>query len=202
MKHLLLLFIAFSLISCAKEDVYGPLKLTNGQEVELLVDHRYASDSDQLLYLPSKEPAGASLYSFVDRQPGYSYRVKARFHYEENPPQDGSSYWYDFVNVVSKEQYKGSDPFDVQLIVSYVVGGPIMRINKQGSNYFFSDKIQLTYAEDLVGKQLEEIWQNAAEVRQNWQLGQRPKWKAIKATVIHDPQKFGTAYLVKQIQFL
>jgi len=202
MKNFLLLFCALFLISCSKEDVYGPLKLTNGQEVELLLDHRYASTNDRLLYLPSQEDAGAYLSGFEQREPGYTYRVKATFNYVENPPADGSSFWYNFVEVISKEQYKGNDPFEVQLIVSYVPGGPVIRIGKEGNDYFMSDKIQLTYTNESVGKQLEEIWQNAAEIRQNWQLGQRPKWQAIKATVVHDQRAFGKAYLVQQIQFL
>ncbi|WP_316828804.1 hypothetical protein [Pedobacter miscanthi] len=202
MKKLTLLFLVIGLFSCKKEEVYGPLKLKNGQEVELLVDHRYGSDKDILLKFPEKELAGAALVGFDQREVGYTYRVKAKFHNDDNPPQDDSAYSFIFSRIVSKEQYKGNESFDVQLIVSYVPGGPVIRLNKTGNDYFFNyDKVQLTYANSTVQSQLEEIYQNALEVRTNGQKAQLPKWKAIKATVTHDPQKFGKAYLVQKIEF-
>ncbi|PWS33278.1 hypothetical protein [Pedobacter paludis] len=201
MKNLIVLLLAICLISCKKEATYGPLNLKDGQQVELLIDHRLGSDKDILLKLPENEQAGASLAGFEQREPGYTYRIRAVFHYDANPPADGSSYYYEFLNVISKEQYKGTESFDIQLIVSYIPGGPIIRLNKQGTDYYFSDKIQFTLANATVGSQLEEIWKNVQEIRANWQTGQRPKWKAIKATVIHDPQKFGKAYLVQKIEF-
>ncbi|MBC6111875.1 hypothetical protein ACFOG5_06705 [Pedobacter fastidiosus] len=201
MKNLIVLLLAICFISCKKEAGYGPLNLKDGQQVELLVDHRLGSDKDILLKLPENEQAGASLADFEQREPGYTYRIKAVFHYEKNPPADASSYYYEFLNVISKEQYKGSESFDIQLIVSYVPGGPVIRLNKQGNDYYFSNKIQFTVANTTVGNQLEEIWKNAEDVRANWKTGQLPKWKAIKATVIHDPQQFGKAYLVQKIEF-
>ena len=197
-----LLFIAVALISCKKEK-FGPLKLKDGQQVELLVDHRYGSDQEQLLKLPENIPAQTSLSGFNEREPGYTYRVKATFHNEKNPPQDGPSNYFTFEEVISKEQYKGNESFDVQLITAYVPGGPVIRLGKTGSEYYFiPDKLQLTYANDNVHNQLEEIWQNAQEIRANWPSTQSPKWKAIKVTVVHDQQKFGKAYLVNQIQFV
>jgi hypothetical protein len=203
MKRLFILFIAFAFVSCKKEKVYGPLNLKDGQEVELLVDHRYGSDQDQLLKFPENVATGASLTEFNEREPGYTYRVKARFKVYDPVLQDGPSYSFVFEKVISKVQYKGNEPFVVQLITSYIPGGPVIRLGKTGNEYYFvPDKLQLTFADSTVQNELEEIWLNAQEVRANWQKGQRPKWKAIKATVTHDPQKFGKAYLVKQIQFV
>ena len=201
MKNILLLFIALFCISCAKEELHGPLKLKNGQEVELLVDHRYASINEMLLRLPGREAAGASLSGFSEREPGYTYRVRAKFHFEKNPPEDGPAYWFDFLNVISKEQYKGNEPFEIQLVLSLIPGGPFISIGKLANDYYYiPEKIQLTYDSDALGRQLEEIWQDAKEMRENWQSGQLPKWKSIKATVVHDPQKFGKAYLVQKIE--
>lgn len=203
MKKLFVLFIAFALVSCKKEKGYGPLNLKDGQEVELIVDHRYDSDNDQLLKYPSNVDAGAPLVGFDQREPGYSYRVKARFKVYDPPVQDGPSYSFVFEKIISKAQYKGTESFPVQLITSYVPGGPVIRLSKTGNDYYLiPDKLQLTYANSTVQNELEEIWLNAQEIRANWQKGQRPKWKAIKATVVHDPQKFGKAYLVQQIQFI
>jgi len=203
MKKLLVLFITIALVACKKEPGYGPLNLKNGQEVELIVDHRMEADQDQLLKFPENIPAGASLGGFAEREPGYTYRIKARFHHENDPPQDGPSYYFEFEKVISKTAYKGDEPFEVQLIRSYIPGGPNIWLNKTGDNYYLlSDKLQLTYTNATVQNQLEEIWLNAQEIRSNPKIRQEPKWKGIKATVVHDPQKFGKAYLVQQIQFV
>ncbi|WP_443937618.1 hypothetical protein [Pedobacter sp. MW01-1-1] len=202
MKFSFLLLCTICLFSCSKDKLIGPDNLKNGQVVELLVDHKYNSTNDPLILLPKNEITYTALAGFSDRQPGYSYRVKARFHHEENPPQDGPSYWYDFLNIVSKEAYKGNTTFEIQLIYSYVVGGPTIQISKKDANYYFvPDKIQLTYTSDAIKNQLEEIWLHAKEIRESSTIKQ-PKWTSIKATVTHDPQKFGSAYLVQNIQFL
>lgn len=202
MRKIFSLFIVIAFISCKKEEVYGPFNLKNGQEVELIVDQRYYADQDLLLKFPENQPAGASLSGFDQREPGYTYRIKAKFKHEDNPPADGASYYFVFENVISKAQYKGNESFEVQLIRSYIPGGPTIWLSKTGDSYYLiPDKLQLTYANSTVQNQLEEIWLNAQEVRANWKTGQRPKWTAVKATVTHDPQKFGKAYLVQQIQF-
>lgn len=203
MKKLLFLFLMFAFISCKKSERYGPLNLKNGEEVELLVSHRYGADNDLLLKLPGNVDAGASLSGFDEREPGYSYRVKARFNRDEVPLQDGPEYYFVFEKILSKEQYKGNESFPVQLITSYVPGGPVIRLSKTGTDYYMiPGKLQLTYANSTIQNELEEIWLNVQEIRANVLNGQRPKWKAIKATVVHDPQKFGKAYLVQQIQFV
>jgi len=204
MKNLLLLLVTvFTFASCKKSERYGPLNLKNGEEVELLVSHRYGADNDQLVKLPGNVDAGASLWGFEEREPGYTYRVKARFNRDEVPAQDGPEYYFVFEKILSKEQYKGNEPFTVQLITNYVVGGPSIRLSKTGSDYYMiPNRLQLTYANSTIQNELEEIWINVQEIRANSPKGQGPKWKAIKATVTHDPQKFGKAYLVQQIQFM
>lgn len=203
MKNVLSLLLILVLFSCKKEPMYGPFKLKNGQEVDLLVDHRYGSDTDLTYKLPEKASAESPLIGFNDREPGYTYTVRARFRYDENPPQDATSSVFEFIKVVDKVQYKGSEPFNIQLIWSLIPGGPFIRMNKQGSDYYYiSDKLQLTYANTSVQSQLEEVWQNALEMRTNPQANRLPKWKAVKATVIHDSSKFGKAYLVQSIQFI
>lgn len=200
MRKLALLLLTLSFLSCKKDPRYGALNLKNGQEVELMVDHRYGAEKDLLIKLPENINAGSYLSGFDQREPGMNYRVKARFHHLSDPPQDGSSNYFEFIKIVNQEQYKGSESFEVQLIVSYVPGGPTIRLNKTGSDYYFiPDKLQFTAANNTVAGQLEEIWQHVKEIRANHTT--QPKWKAIKATVTHDPQKFGKAYLVQQIQF-
>jgi len=203
MKYLSLLFFVLFLSSCSKEEVYGPFKLKNEQEVELLVDHRYAAVGETLLILPQNKPAELSLHGFSERKPGYVYRVKARFHIEENPLQDASDRWFNLTQVISEEKYQGNEPFEIMLIKSYIPGGPVITLQKtDGKYYYIQDKLELTYANQEVKEQLEEIWKNVLEIRDNWQKKQEsyPKWKSIKATVTHDPNNFGKAYLVQRIE--
>ena len=203
MKNVYLIILVFSLLSCKKEPVYGPLKLKNGEEVELFVDHRYASDNDVIYTLPAKTVADAPLIGFNEREPGYNYMVKARFRHDNNPPQDGPSSIFEFLSVVRKEQYKGNESFNIQLIWAIVPGGPFIRLNKTGNDYYFvPDKLQLTYANSTVQSQLEEIWQNALLMRSYSLTNRTPKWKAVKATVTHDSGKFGKAYQVQAIEFV
>lgn len=206
MRYLSLIFFVLFLSACSKEEVYGPFKLKNGQEVELLVDHRYASVNESLLILPQNKPAEMSLRGFDTRKPGYTYRVKARLNVEANPPQDGPDRWFNLISVISEEKYQGSEPFDILLIQSYVPGGPVITLSKTNGKYeYMQDKLELSYASQAVKDQLEEIWQNVVEMRTNWEENHQsslPKWKSIKATVIHDPANFGKAYLVQRIEFV
>jgi hypothetical protein len=202
MKRFTILFIAVLFGSCAKEELYGPQNLKNGQVVELLVNHQYGATDDKLLL--SNKDAGASLVGFEERQPGYTYRVKAKFVNTKEPLQDSPSYWFEYLSTVSKDQYKGTDPFEIQLIQSFIPGGPTIQMNKKDNNYYFmGEKIQLTYNTETVKAQLEEIWQNALATREYISGGaaQIPKWKSVKVTVVHDQQNFGKAYLVQRIQF-
>ena len=78
-------------------------------------------------------------------------------------------------------------------------------LQKSGDHYdYVPEKIQLTWANETVKDQLEQIWQHAQEIRQSYQDTKvilPIKWKAIRATVTHDPNNFGKAYLVSEIVF-
>ncbi|WP_316834332.1 hypothetical protein [Pedobacter nutrimenti] len=204
MKYFSLLCLVLFLSACSKEKLYGPLKLKNGQEVELLVDHRYAAENESLLILPQNEPAGISLHGFTDRKPGYIYRVKARLNVDPNPPQDASDRWFNLTKIISKEKYQGNEQFDITLIKSIIPSGPVITMGKiDGKYYYINDKLELTYSNDAVKAQLEEIWQNGLKIQDDRKnnIQSYPKWKSIKATVTHDPNNFGKAYLVQRIEF-
>lgn len=206
MKYLYLIPFILFLSACTKDEVYAPFNLKNGQEVELLVDHRYAAVNETLLIMPQNEPAQLSVHGFSQRKPGYIYRIKAKFNIDKNPPQDASDRWFNLSRIISEERYQGNEPFDITLIKAIVPGGPVITMQKKDDRFFYiEDKLQLTYANETVKNQLEEIWLNVLEVRDSWTNGQQsqyPKWKSIKATVTHDPNNFGKAYLVQHIEFL
>jgi len=205
MKHIYLFIAVLFLFACSKEETFGPYNLKNGQEVELSVDHRYGAINDPLLILPQNKPADLSLSGFSDRKPGYMYKVKAKVHVEKIPLMDGPDKWFEFIKIIKEEKYLGSEPFEIQLIKSYVPGGPSISLGKTNEQYnYIADKIILTYTNQTVKDQLEEIYQHNLEIRKSWETTTPiviPKWKAIKATVTHDPASFGKAYLVQHIEF-
>lgn len=205
MKYLSLLFFVLFLTACSKDEVYGPFKLKNGQQVELLVDHRYAAENSPLLLLPQNQPIELSLQGFNDRKPGYLYRIKARLNVNANPPQDASDKWFNFTEIISEEKYQGNESFEISLIKAIVPSGPMIILRKTDDKYhFIEDKLELSYANESIKDKLEEIWKNSLEIRDNWVNNHQynnPKWKSIKATVIHDPSNFGKAYLVQHIKF-
>ncbi len=204
MKHIYLLFAAFILSACSKEDVYSPWNLKNGQEVEVLVSHRYGAINDDVLMLPQNKSAEMPLFYFNDREPGYTYRVKAKMVAEKVPPQDGSAYHLSHIETISKEKYDGDELFQLNLIQSHVPGGPVIVLLKEEEKYMFHSNIQLTYTDIEIENQLEEIWQNREEIYQDYQdkIYTEPKWRYIQATVSHDPDNFGKAYVVSHIEFI
>ncbi|RKO69871.1 hypothetical protein D7322_20140 [Sphingobacterium puteale] len=60
MKHILLLVTVFIFSACSKEKGYGRFNLKEGQEVELLVSHRYGSIHDQPITFTTKCIPGAT----------------------------------------------------------------------------------------------------------------------------------------------
>ena len=204
MKHVYLLLAVIFLSACAKEDLIGPAKLKNGQEVEVLVSDRYGAVEDPLLLLPSNKPAEMWLGGFNQREPGYTYRVIAKVVKPAEPLQDSPSYWLEFVKVVSKEKVSVTVPFELALIQTIVPGGPFIKLRKEGDRYLMDDKVSLRAANNEVKDQLEEIWAFNNYLSESWKNTNTVppmKWEAIKATVTHDPQQFGKAYLVSKIEF-
>jgi len=205
MKYFSFLIISLSLSSCSKDEVYEPHHLKNGQEVELLVDHRYESDDEQLLILPKNQASSLSVHGFSERKPGYVYHVMAKFNVTADLIQDAPDRWFNVTKIISEEKYQGNETFGVSLIKSIVPGGPVIYLTKKDGQYqYIQDKLELTPNSQIVKDQLEEIWLNAKEIRDSWSTREKKelKWKLIKATVTHDPDKFGKAYLVHRIEFI
>lgn len=207
MKYIYILFAVVVFSACSKDDI-GPMGLRNGQEVEVIIDHRYGAIDDRPLLLPNKMPAGYDIHGFNEREPGYIYKVRAKVHLDRNDPpvQDAASHWLNFMEIISKEKYEGDESFEIALIQSYVPGGPTIMLRKvEDLYYFISEKLTLTSANEEIERQLEEIWQHQEEIRHAYMEKDIPlnlKWRSITATVTHDSENFGKAYLVSEIEFV
>ena len=198
----MLLLGAVSLLSCKKDNADNPSGFKDGEEVELLVDHRFASENDVLLTLPKSTPTYLWLDGFQDREPGYNYRVKARFYREKEVIMDAPSYYFKFVKVISKTQTKETGSFKIQIIQSPIPSGPHIQLFMRDGNYYFKNgSVQVTAADDIVRNQLKEIYEHAEAIRANGPPTIKLKWTTIEATVIHDPLKFGKAYQVQSFKF-
>ncbi|TKC04284.1 hypothetical protein [Pedobacter frigoris] len=207
MKIIYLLIAGLLLAGCSKEKTHGPWNLKDGQEVEVLVSHRYAATDDLLTLLPQKKMDIGGVYSFTDREPGYNYRVKARMVAPDVPPQDGPSYWLELVKVLSKERYTGNDSFVIELIYRGW-GSPGIMLEKKDGLYDFQGKVKLTPATPAISEKLAEMWAYYEDYLQRIK-GYRPgnpmpvlKWKSIKGRVTHDPANFGKSYLVSNLEFM
>lgn len=203
MKHILLLLTVFIFSACSKEKGYGRFNLKEGQEVELLVSHRYGSIHDQPLLLPQNESPELPLSGFEDREPGYNYKVKAKMVPYKGPElmDGGPSDVLQFIKIISKEKYTDNETFEISLIRGIIPSPDVVILQKEGNKYFINigTTIHLSYSDEIVGEKLEEIWQ---AIKQNVNTGNRPvsKWKSIRATVSHDPKNFGKTYLVSKIE--
>lgn len=202
----LLVIMAMFMYSCSKEEVHGPWDLKNGQEVEVQVSHRYGAVDDGVTLLSTNKPGDMSLYGFDARKPGYNYRVKAKMVVPDPPMMDGPSYHLEFIEILNEEKYEGTDPFEIELIQSIVPGGPTIILSKEEGKYWFGSNVQLTYNDELIGGQLDEVWEHREELRKSYesdaQVILRPQWRSVRVTVTHDPDNFGKAYLVSNIEFV
>lgn len=206
MRQVYLFFAVLILTACSKEETYGPFNLKDGQEVELFVSHRYGAVGDGPLIMPQNASPQFSLSAFDEREPGYDYHVKAKMVAYNGPRmQDGGPMSHlKFIEVIRKEKYEGNETFELELIQSYIPGGPIIVLLKEEDKYFFISNIQLTYNDTEIESQLEKIWENWEELRQKAKnrIPAEPKWKSIRATVTHDPDNFGRAYRVHSLKLI
>lgn len=209
MKHIYLLLSVFIFSACSKEEGYGSFNLKDGQEVELLISHRYGAVGDTPLLFPRNESPQLPFSGFDEREAGYTYRVKAKMAvYRGSQMMDGGSgHSLQFIKTISKEKYEDNEPFELSLVRSIVPGPDMIWLLKEADRYLYildtETQLQLTFHDEQVGEKLEEIWQHNKEIQQGYTDGiyNNIKWKSIRATVTHDPENFGKAYLVSHIEF-
>ena len=207
MKYIYLLLALFIFSNCSKEEGYGPYNLKDEQEVELLVGDRYGAIDDIPLLLPQKESPQIPLSGFSEREVGYIYHIKAKMAAYKSQMMDGGSMGHlQFIEVISKKKSDEINPFELSLVRQIVPGPAMIYLRKEEDKYLHilqsGTQIQLTYDDPQVGETLEEIWKHIMEIRAGYTAGipKDIKWKSIRATVTHDADKFGKAYLVSHIE--
>lgn len=84
MKYIYLLLTVFIISACSKEDL-GPMGLKHGQEVEVIIDHRYGAEDHPLL-LPNRTPSEYLVHGFNERVPGHTYKINymMKINFPEN----------------------------------------------------------------------------------------------------------------------
>lgn len=210
MKYFFLLLATFLFLACSKEEGYGRFNLKDGQEVELFVDHKYGAVGDVPLLLPQNEAPELPLSSFTSRKPGYNYRIKARMSAYKGPTMmdGGPGHSLIFTGIISEERYLGDESFRLSLVRSVIPGPNLVILRKEGEKFIHwletGDEIELTDNDPMVGSKLEEIWQfNKGNLLYDNNHAPLPsKWRSIIATVTHDQENFGRAYLVSDLKFV
>ncbi|NIG55629.1 hypothetical protein [Chitinophaga sp. Cy-1792] len=131
---------ALLLLACSKEKV-DPSNPKGGQQFELFVDH-YTSGSDQKISLNGdrKISYGTYLQKFPEREPGYTYVVKAKVVEAPYGMQDAPSYWFEYEKTIRKEKYLGKDTFTLAAFAWYgEANGLVLR--KENDNILYGSQI-------------------------------------------------------------
>lgn len=207
---------ALVLSSCKK--TYTEWDFREGQTVTLTVGPHFGADNDKLLLTKSREALrNIQLNNFLERRAGYTYTVKAKFVVPDAMIMDGSAQYLDFVKVLDKKKYEGNEVFPVGLIIGIIPDGDYIDVSKTGNDYKLNRvDVSLVPINNIVKEKLEEINQeklriDAVEKKIReingpindpaLQMQTQLKWRRITATVRHDANDVGNAYLVEDIVF-
>lgn len=192
----LLLLTAVFFTACSKNKI-NPDNLRNGQEVELFLDHyTTAFRLGVFLNMPGREKiAEPHVANFNEREPGYTYVVKAKVVRPAEPPMDGSSYWFVYLRTIRKDKYTDPTPFQLPLFESAGVGATFS-LRKDGDKFYYGTYL-LSAADEKAAKDL----QTAYDKRPN--PADPTTWRDIqtKLQVVHDPANFGKGYQVLTVIF-
>lgn len=194
MRYLSLLFIALLALGCSK-DKFNPDNPKNGQIVELFVDHYSAYGSSTLFVLPKNEASSLNLRGFDQRNLGYTYKVKARFVIEKQPPMDGADRWFDFIEVISKERYTNTAPFEISLKF-HDLFGTALALGKENNDFKYMG-YTLKPENEAAKKQLEDIYLLKTKFQQDIEYS---RLNDVKAVVTHDPANWEKGYLVRSVR--
>jgi hypothetical protein len=205
MRKIAFLAIVLAFAGCSKDD-FNPSRPKNGQKADLFVDHYRDVRNQMIFLLPQKNPSTLSLGGFQERELGYTYKVKAKVYVSPQPVMDdGANSWFEFVEVISKERYSGSDVFEIGLVYGMGFGGSggNLAVKKEGDRYTYGAGGELRPINAAVKEQLDEYLakEKAISNSQNYIEYQQYLSKlALKAIVSHDPENYGKGYVLHEIK--
>ena len=156
MKHLyLLVALALFFVACRKDnfDANNP---RNGQIISLFADH-YTTGGDGRYFLhPDKKE---KLYTFVEnfqREPGYTYLIKAKVVRPDQPLQDGPSYWFEYIATIAKEKYVGKDTLTLP-VFGFIAPSEGVFLRKENDTLFYQG-MKLKPNDDKVKATMDSIY--------------------------------------------
>lgn len=195
MKHFyLLLTITLLFAACSKDkDKFDPSKPKDGQVLDLFVDH-YISGSDARIFLNANrnERLSTAVEDFTTRELGYTYVIKAKVVAPAQPPIDGPSYWFDYMETIRKDKYEGQDT--ITLPIYGAVGPfPAVFVHKAADKYLYTGG-ELTPVNDAVKANLDSAIAKARAL-----LMQSTPAKPGALYVKHNPDNFGKSYIVYRV---
>lgn len=205
MRKLIILFIAISLAACSKDE-FNPSNPRSGQKADLFLDH-YSDVRDRRVFLlPDRSPSPLSLGGFEERQPGYTYKVRAQVY---KSPQvvmdDGVNSWFEYVEVISKEKYTGTEPFEIGLVYPWgFESGGGLAVSKEGELFKYGGGGNLRPANAAIAQQLESFIVREKDIVNSEDYREYREYLrtlALRAVVSHDPENWGNGYLVHEIKF-
>jgi len=205
MHKLILLLIAFSLAACSKDE-FNPSNPKNGQKAELFVDH-YSDVRNQMVFLlPKREPSPLSLGGFEERELGYTYKVKAKVYKSPQPVMDdGANSWFEYTEVISKERCTGTESFEIGLVypLGFESGGGLA-VRKESDHFKYGGGGNLRPADAEIKQQLEDFISKEKEIGNSEEYREYREYMsklALRAVVSHDPENWGSGYLVHEIRY-
>lgn len=205
MRKLFIIFITISLAACSKDE-FNPSKPKNGQKAELFIDH-YSDVRDRRVFLlPDRTPSPLSLGGFEGREPGYTYKVKAKVYISPQVVMDdGVNSWFEYVEVISKEKYTGTESFEIGLVYPWgFESGGGLAVSKEGERFKYGGGGNLRAANEAIKQQLESFISREKEIGNTGDYREYREYLrklALRAVVSHDPENWGKGYLVHEIKY-
>lgn len=185
-----LLFFVFQ--SCSKDDVFNPEKVKDGQVVTIYLNH-YLHAGRQEIYTDNalSREAGTYVTGFGARELGYVYAVSARVKKAPRGLMDAPSYWFEYINTVSKTRVDDDDSFEV-LLTSMTVGYYIA-LRKEGGKYVFAENYEAKPLTDAIAAKLDEV----IALQEPVDNGEFYAW--VMAKMSHDPDNWGSSVIVHEV---
>lgn len=191
MKHFyLVLSVALLCMACSK-DKFDRSDPKNGQEVDLFLDH-YTTGTDVRVFYDKDKKESTHTYvdKFSDRELGYTYMIRAKVVRPKDPPQDGASYWFEYIRTISSDKYQGTDTLAFPL---FGASGPFnyFCLRKEAGKYYYNT-FPLTAFDDQVKEDLAKALETGPSLMETWP-------RSMTIYVLHDPANYTKGYIVYKV---